>query len=441
MKKCGKFPRFGIFAKTFVYTTVFLIIVVGVAFAMFYQQITAFYATQQLQRLQRDYSLLYEQFLTADRLEMLDTARQFADVNRTFVFRIMDSEQNTVFSTFEQDNFQNFRVLFVNMGGYTLAAQDSLPQTESNLLNTVILTVFLVIVIALASTAIFAKQMTFPIKNLVKDTKKMVQLLPIKPPPPRNDEIGDLSQDVHNMYNKLKSTIIMLENENQRRREMEESQNYFFSAASHELKTPIAATSLLLEGMLANIGDYSNHPKYLQECIRLMDTQTSIIYEILDIVKLNEKYNPQPTKIDINRLVSEEIAKHDIQAEISVKISENLFCRTDLFLLKKAFSNIFMNAVQNTPPTGKIEIFSQVGAAKIRLSVRNTGEISEEHLAHIFEPFYMVDKARSRRQNKMGKTGLGLTIVKKSLDILGVRFGLENTAEGCLFWVDLPVMP
>ena len=92
-------------------------------------------------------------------------------------------------------------------------------------------------------------------------------------PVSRRDEVGQLSRDVHTMYEKLKYTISELQAEIKKEKEMEESQRYFFSAASHELKTPIAAASALLEGMIAGIGDYSNHPKYLRECLNMMGAQ------------------------------------------------------------------------------------------------------------------------------------------------------------------------
>ncbi|KPU44487.1 hypothetical protein OXPF_19810 [Oxobacter pfennigii] len=62
-------------------------------------------------------------------------------------------------------------------------------------------------------------------------------------PVPRRDEIGQLAGDVYKMYKKLKLTIGQLEKEIEYEKEMEENQRYSFSAASHELKTPIAATS------------------------------------------------------------------------------------------------------------------------------------------------------------------------------------------------------
>jgi signal transduction histidine kinase len=78
----------------------------------------------------------------------------------------------------------------------------------------------------------------------------MANLEEIPPPPERKDELGILAHDVYSMYDKLKETISKLEDEILRERELEETQRYFFSVASHELKTPIAAKSVLLEGML-----------------------------------------------------------------------------------------------------------------------------------------------------------------------------------------------
>lgn len=55
----------------------------------------------------------------------------------------------------------------------------------------------------------------------------------------------------------------------------------------------------------------------------------------------------------------------------------------------------------------------------------------------LFDPFYRVDKVRSR---KSGGRGLGLTIVQKTLEAMNIDFTLENTSDGVLFWMNLPKM-
>lgn len=466
--------RFGIFPKVFLYTTLFLVAVIAITIGLFYQQFTEFYNVQQMRQLRMNYQSLYDELLEADwdRARIYEIAQRFADGNQTFNFRIIDEVENPLFITrargliglndTEVNNFgtvYNFRThewvqqhrefrtqstqdstMIFSFGGYTVVAENLTPTFETvELIPRLAFAFASIMIIALIGAAVFARQMTIPIKRIATDTKKMTLLLPIEAPERRYDEIGDLSRDVHDMYRKLKETIEMLEDENIRRKEMEESQRYFFSAASHELKTPISATRVVLEGMLAGVGDYSNHPKYLNECIKLMDEQSKTIYEILEIVNLDGHYAPNPEKIKIKETIISLLKvpmayAHEQEISIDISISEDLYYYADARLLNKALSNVLINAVQNTSKHGNIRIYSEECTNGTKLCILNAGHINEEHLPLLFDPFYRMDKARSR---KTGRTGLGLTIVKKSLDILNVDFGLENTNNGVLFWMKI----
>ena len=447
--------RFGIFPKVFIYTTLFLAAVIAITVGLFYQQFSAFYNAQQMQQLRMNYQGLYDELSEAgwDREQMIAIAQQFSDTNQTFIFRIQDEGENPLFLT-PGRNVQvtdgGTRMLF-SFGDYTLIAENTAPTLgDGEFLVTAAFAFAAIMIVALIGAVFFARQMTIPIKRLVADTEKMTELLPVEPSEQRNDELGDLHRDVHNMYAKLKDTIVELGEENTRRKEMEESQRYFFSAASHELKTPIAAARVMMEGMMADIGDYKNHPKYLNECIKLMDEQSKTIYEILDIVNLDGHFEPQPQDVDINEIVKEQLLKYKPMSlansqNITSEIHENVSCDADPRLLKKALSNVLLNAIQNTPQSGRIHIYTEVsneGVQQftentyegIRLCVINTGHIDEELLPRLFDPFYRMDKARSR---KSGQTGLGLTIVKKTLDLMDMVFGLENTEDSVLFWMIL----
>jgi len=95
-----------------------------------------------------------------------------------------------------------------------------------------------------------------------------------------------------------------------------------------------------------------------------------------------------------------------------------------------------LNAVQNTHGGEKVRILSEPSDDKIRLCILNTGaRIDSEVLPKLFDPFYRVDKARSRKD---GRSGLGLTIVRKTLESMKIDFALENTPDGVLFWMNLP---
>jgi two-component system sensor histidine kinase VanS len=436
----------GIFFKVFIYTTVFLIAIVSVTIALFYQQFTEFFHTAQVQQLQRDYQSLYETLHDMDSFQMIDTARNFFEHNQSFAFRIMEDGERVLFHT---PNFapemanEGFR-LFMNLGeGYTLVAHNlTATQAGTGIFTTSLVAFAIIMLIAISAAAIFARQMTSPIKKLADNTKQMANLQDVPPQPKRNDEIGNLARNVHSMYDKLKETISKLEDEILRVREMEESQRYFFSAASHELKTPIAAASVLLEGMVENIGDYKDHPKYLRECIKLMDSQNNIISEIFELVNLHdEKIIPNPEKLNICDTVMSVLPNHQTLAEangqkISVNIPQEHYCIADKEMLKKVLSNVILNAVQNTPANGELKIWSEPVADQYRVCVLNIGvTIKKDVLSKLFDPFYRVDKARSQ---KSGRSGLGLTIVQKTLEVMGAEFALEQTENGVLFRVDLP---
>ena len=434
--------KFGIFHKVFIYTTLFLAVVIAITVGLFYQQFATFYNNHQMQQLRMNYQGLYEELLAAmaDREDMVEIARRFSDGNQSFIFRLMDDRESILFLSHNLDFLPSgagARMLFT-FGGYTLMAENTAPTLgDGKFLVTAAFAFAAIMIIALIGAALFARQMTTPIKRLVADTEKMSELLPVETTKQRNDELGCLYRDVHNMYAKLKDTIIELEDENTRRKEMEESQRYFFSAASHELKTPIAAARVVMEGMLADIGDYKNHPKYLGECIKLMDEQSKTIYEILDIVNLDGHFEIKPKQINVAEMVSGQLKAYRPMAEanghnITLDILENLHCHADPRLLQKAFSNVVLNAIQNTPAGGEIHIYIDNND---RMCIKNTGHIDEDSLPRLFSPFFRMDKARSR---KNGQTGLGLTIVKKTLDLMDVEFGLENTGDSVLFWMDLP---
>jgi two-component system sensor histidine kinase VanS len=296
--------------------------------------------------------------------------------------------------------------------------------------------------LSLICAFVFARQMTKPITRLADSVGRMANLEEVPPPVEHKDELGTLARDVYSMYVKLKETITKLEDEILRERELEESQRYFFSAASHELKTPIAAAGVLLEGMLENVGDYKDHPKYLRECMKMMDALSKMISEILEIVSLNDgRIIPAFEKLDIRHTVADILPDFQTLSEangqrIVTDIPDEQSCLADPKMLQKALSNVILNSVQNTPADGEIRIWSEPTADKYRLCVLNMGaRIDETILPKLFDPFYRVDRVRSR---KSGRSGLGLTIVQKTLEAMNIDFTLENTSDGVLFRMNLP---
>jgi len=441
---------FGIYAKVFSYTVLILIVVIFVSAAFFSNQINEIVQVMERQQLTNIFTPLLEGIENKSNDEVRIFAEDFHQRNTSVEFSIVAENGEIIFQTRNitdgqqsvffgvrpiGDNFQSIEPLSNGMTVY-MASVLSDGVIYNEFLQRTIIVLIVLFIIGAFTAAIFAHRIAKPIKNIAHDTKRMKNLDVVPPPAPRKDEIGQLANDVYAMYEALKDEI-------ERVQGMEENQRYFFSAASHELKTPVASTLILLQGMLDNIGEYSNHPKYLLECIKKMKTQSKMISEILDIVRLTDgTIIPNYEEVEIGTIVKSIITTHQTLIEskeqrLDTQIPKGVTCKTDIQMLTRALSNVMLNAIQNTPVGGEIRIWHEKNNdTAIRLFILNKG-VSIATPSNAFEPFYREDKARSSDVNR---SGLGLTIVKKTLDCMGIGYSLENTSDGVCFWLDLPAL-
>lgn len=459
-----KHKFFGIFGKVFFYTVIITVIVISTAAVFFAGQIGAVFETTQKQQLTHVFQPLLEELKGKPYAEKIMIAQRFHDKNASFEFGLIAKDGRLLYKTANFTFLQpgkiqppglvlaKGKVLSGNLSQHAvLIADDTILYIRSSLSETSIywdaiyktlLALLVLLAASIVGAAVFAGRIAGPIQKIAGDTQRMANLEFVPPPAGRRDEIGQLAGDVYKMYEKLKLTIRQLENEIEHEKVMEENQRYFFSAASHELKTPIAATSALLEGMLENVIAVSEYPHYLRECLKMMAEQNNLISEILEIVQLSDdRITAVQEPANLRKIVLDTLPPYQTLAEakeqsILVAIPDNLIRRLDRNLFTRVLSNVLMNAVQNTPEQGEIHIYTEKrDGSTIRLCILNTNaRIAEEVLPKLFEPFYREDKARSRSQ---GRSGLGLTIVKKALDLMEIRFALENTENGVLFWMDL----
>jgi two-component system sensor histidine kinase VanS len=449
---------FGIYAKVFSYTVLILVAVIVVAAAFFSNQISVIMEVMERQQLTSIFTPLLSEINEKSNDEIIGYAEEFHQRNDSVEFSIVSENGELIYQTpnaasqsvmYFREETQNifFTERHIDNEFYTaqplsngmmiyMSHVSSSGVIYNEFLHRTIIVLLVLLVIGASSAGLFAYRITKPIKNIAHDTRRMTSLEFVPPPIPRRDEIGQLANDVYKMYEALKNEI-------ERVREMEENQRYFFSAASHELKTPIASTLILLQGMLDNIGQYSDHPKYLLECIKKMKTQSKMISEILDIVRLTDgTIIPKYEKVEVSTVVKSVIALHETlieakQQRINTNLPDTLPCKADYHMLTRAISNIVLNAVQNTPEQGEICIWHESkNNSPARLFILNKGaNIDEATLSNAFEPFYREDKARTSEVNR---SVLGLTIVKKTLDCMEIDFSLENMNDGVCFWIELP---
>lgn len=455
---------FGIYGKILSYTLLILLVVIVVIAVFFSNQINIMLEDMEIRQFKSMFEPLITQFEGNTREEMIISAVEFHEKNTSIEFYILAENGNPIYITpgamvpesnlpvrvkgdpdakddlnlqmLSEDKLQ-MSIRLPNGSTVFMMGESFLSSIYKEFVAKTIAVLVCLFVAGAICAAAFAWRITKPIKRLAHDTQQMSDLNFVPPPVVRKDEIGQLAEYVYKMYEDLKTEI-------EREREMEENQRYFFSAASYELKTPVAAVNNLLESMIEEWIPPAEYKKSMRECLKINNTQGKLISEIIDIVRLsNEKtqFNIEPENLQI--IIQTILPSYQTLADakeqiITVSVPETLMCVVDRHMFSRVISNIIMNAVQNTPEHGEIRIWSENknDAPTIRLNILNTNTlIEEEVISKLFEPFYRMDKVRNK---SAGHSGLGLTIVKKALDCMNIPFSLENTTEGVLFWMDIP---
>lgn len=370
---------------------------------------------------------------------------QFED---EFVFYILPSDSAELRSFDDVDTTTRYRFCFANSNvEYTVFIAKN-TEKESQITEALqkAIPVLSVVILAVSIVASFfyTVYMTTPIKRISKISKQMAALdfsglCPVR----RTDEIGALSSSLNELSQKLSSALSDLQSANKqlqadidKERELERQRIDFFSAASHELKTPITIIKGQLQGMLCNIGRYKDHQTYLADSLEVTNTLEQMVQELLTVSRLETPgYICIKSRFDFSRLVEDRLAAFDdlfVQKDLTIEKSllPEIYLLGDGQLLQKAVDNLIQNAITYSPIQNKIAVRLWVKQDKVCFSVENTGvHISDEAIPKLFEAFYRVDTSRNRRT---GGSGLGLYIVKTILDLHSADIEIANTIQGVL---------
>lgn len=217
------------------------------------------------------------------------------------------------------------------------------------------------------------------------------------------DEIGSLAASFNLMMDRLSKSFAI--------------QKQFASNAAHELKTPLAiiksGIQVLKMEERPSLEDYKENVEITEQSIE------RLIQIVNDLLKLNTKNLEKFTdKISIQETIQNilsELKPITEKKEISIQLGEcNEFMLGNAILIYRALFNLIENAVKYNKEKGSINISATLKNNSIIINISDTGMgIAAEELPNIFEPFYRVDKSRSR---EIGGSGLGLSIVKTIID-------------------------
>ena len=317
-------------------------------------------------------------------------------------------------------------------------------QTEEAIQRTLPALCIVILAGSIISAFFYSWYMTAPIKKVSKLSKQMADMdfggfCPVG----RTDEIGVLSDSLNTLSRKLSTTLSELQEANQKlqadidmERQLERQRVEFFSAASHELKTPITIIKGQLQGMLYQVGRYKDRETYLAQSLEVTDTLEKMVQELLAISRLDTPgYTCKKCRLNLSKLISDRLAAYEdlfIQKDLTVEhsISPETFILGDIQLLQKVLDNLLGNAAAYSEAGNRIIVDLWKEAESISLTIENTGaHIPDEDISKLFEAFYRVDQSRNRQT---GGTGLGLYIVKTILDLHGAEIKIANTVQGVI---------
>lgn len=243
-----------------------------------------------------------------------------------------------------------------------------------------------------------------------------------------NDELTTLGEEFNALSDRLQIS------ENKRRQ--------FVSDASHELKTPLASIKLLSDSILQNDMDLDTAREFVEDIGNEADRLNRMTLKLLTLSKIESQEDGDceivymaPTIQKVVRMLSGIAEKSQITIELDVQQDcPILILEDDLYQI--AF-NLVENGIKYNTPGGRLTISLLRDGENAVMRVSDTGVgISEDALSHIFERFYRVDKARSR---KSGGSGLGLAIVKNTVERNQGRICADsNLGEGTTFTVTFP---
>ncbi|MBV7276029.1 HAMP domain-containing protein [Clostridiaceae bacterium UIB06] len=286
------------------------------------------------------------------------------------------------------------------------------------------------IIIAVLSGMFVSKKMLTPIDKITK-TAQSVSIQGLNKRIEVNaadDELSRLARTFNEMIERLQKSF--------------ESQNKFVSDASHELRTPIS----VIQGYINLLDRWGKEDKeVLQKAINIIKNETANMTNLIEKLLFLARGDNNSLKLekeifDLNTLIDEVVKESSVIApklNIASERNDKIIIYADFRLIKQALRALVDNSIKYTQEEGEIKInsYRRLGEAEITIEDSGIG-ISEEEIPNLFNRFYRVDKARSK---KTGGSGLGLAIVKHIIDRHCGKICIESDfGKGTKVTINLP---
>jgi len=240
--------------------------------------------------------------------------------------------------------------------------------------------------------------------------------------------------------------ILVVLNDVTQLRKLETVRRDFVANVSHELKTPVTAIKGFVETLLqGSVEAPEEADRFLRIIEKHTDRLTAIIEDLLKLSRIEQEDEVNSIYLEkgsVNEVIQSAIQvcrqkADEKNVQIHVLCPQDITVNRDAHLLEQAVVNLLDNAIAYSKQGGAVNVDVQSTESELLISVEDSGiGIAKEHLSRLFERFYRVDSARSR---KLGGTGLGLSIVKHIVQAHSGHVTVKSTpGKGSVFTIYLP---
>ena len=216
----------------------------------------------------------------------------------------------------------------------------------------------------------------------------------------------------------------------------------FTANVAHELRTPLTTLQCRIESSINSPGGESPHA-VLDQTLRELESLKALVENLLLLARMDAEEAPwDPETVDMARLLEDVGEAFGFVAEekgidLALDRRGEAPVAGNAPLLRRMVGNLLDNAIRYTPPGGKVRASVERQGAECVLEVADSGPgIPAESLERVFERFYRAEGSRSRES---GGSGLGLSIVKRVVELHGGKIKITTSPGGTSVEVRLPV--
>ena len=362
------------------------------------------------------------------------TSNTLIDLEDSELLNVSENDVKTQNKTFKGEHFLVISTMLSNGSVLVYARNiDSIYHIRTDLMNLSIILIVSIVVIVAVIAYIIAKTLTNPLRKMQTEMGKLSKGnfdIHLKE---GRSEVGSLAKSFNKMSEELK-------NRDEELLDLVNSKQEFIDNLSHEINTPL--TTILGYTELLERADCTEEQKIrFLESIKKETLRIKNIHQNLLLLSYKKNADLEMKRIDSQEIFDKvrdttkvKVAEHQIDLVITNRIKEFY---GDPTLIVMCISNLVSNAIHASKDGSKIIVDSYEDSKNVYVKVIDEGQgISKENIEKIVEPFYRVDKARSR---KNGGAGLGLAICTSIMKMHHGNMKIESEiGVGSTFYLEFP---